>query len=198
MNIRPIILCVSVLLTVGCGRNQKKAESFSALPFPDVMPPAMIEEPSARAEYMALHWWDALTDPSREYPCDSLFVSGVRRDDVEQKFANWINVLNMTDLRSVEKAMSRLYERAVVCEAKDTASNIFETFTSLVDKYLYDPNSPLRNEDHYAFYAARLAVSDLVEPVLQEKYARQVRLAGLNRVGTRGEEFIRFTELKQI
>ena len=72
---------------------------------------------------------------------------------------------------------------------KDTSSNVFETFTSLVDKYLYDPNSPLRNEDYYAFYAERLSVSDLVEPVMQEKYARQVPLAGLNRVGTRAADF---------
>lgn len=153
----------------------------------------MIEEPEARAEYMALHWWDALTDLSRDYPCDSLLVTGVKRGDVEQKFANWTNVLGMTDLRSVEKAMSRLYDRAAACEKNDTVSNVFETFTSLVEKYLYDPNSPLRNEDHYAFYASRLAVSDLIEPVMQEKYARQVRLAGLNRVGTKAADF-RFSD----
>ncbi len=189
MNIKASILCASVLLMAGCGENQKRAEQFSALPFPDVMPPAMIEEPAARAEYMALHWWDALTESSRDYPCDSLLVSGVRRSDVEQKFANWTNVLAMTDLRTVEKAMVRLYDRTAACEKKDTSSNVFETFTSLVDKYLYDPNSPLRNEDYYAFYAERLSVSDLVEPVMQEKYARQVRLAGLNRVGTRAADF---------
>lgn len=189
MNIKASILCASVLLMAGCGENQKRAEQFSALPFPDVMPPAMIEEPAARAEYMALHWWDALTESSRDYPCDSLLVSGVRRSDVEQKFANWTNVLAMTDLRSVEKAMVRLYDRTAACEKKDTSSNVFETFSSLVDKYLYDPNSPLRNEDYYAFYAERLSVSDLVEPVMQEKYARQVRLAGLNRVGTRAADF---------
>jgi hypothetical protein len=62
-----------------------------------------------------------------------------------------------------------------------------------VGKYLYDPNSPLRNEDHYAFYAARLAKSDLVEPVIREKYAREVRLAALNRTGTKAADF-RFTD----
>lgn len=178
---------------VGCGGNQKKAESFSALPFPDVVPPAIMDNPSDRAEYMALHWWDGLTDPSRTYPCDTALVSGVRRSDVEQKFANWTNVLGMTDLRSVEKAMGRLYDRAATCEKKDTSSNVFDTLTDLVVKYLYDPNSPLRNEDHYAFYAARLAGSDLVEPVMQEKYAREVRLAGLNRVGTKAADF-RFSD----
>jgi hypothetical protein len=66
---------------------------------------------------------------------------------------------------------------------------VFETFASLVERYLYDPNSPLRNEDHYALYASRLADSDLVEDVMKEKYAREVSLAALNRVGTKAADF---------
>ena len=120
-------------------------------------------------------------------------MSGVSKDDVEQKFANWTNVLGMVDMSVVEKSMNRLYNKASACERKDTLSNVFETFTELVGKYLYDPNSPLRNEDHYAFYAARLAKSDLIEPVMRQKYANEVRLAALNRVGTKAADF-RFTD----
>lgn len=182
-------MTVSVLMMAGCGSNTKKAERFSALPFPDVVPPAMMQDPGQIAEYMVLHWWDGITDPSRTYPCDTLLVSGVRIGDVEQKMANWTNILGMVDMSVARKAMNRLYDRAAACEKKDTSSNVFETFEGLIEKYLYDPNSPLRNEDHYALYAARLASSDLVEPVMQEKYARNVRLSALNRVGTKAADF---------
>jgi hypothetical protein len=195
MNIKSFIIAVSVLLVAGCGGNSKKAETFSALPFPDAIPPAMMEGEKDRAEYMALHWWDGITDPSREYPCDTALVSGVRKDDIEQKFANWTNLLGMVDMSVVGKSMGRLYDRAAACEKKDTSSNVFETFTDLVGKYLYDPNSPLRNEDHYAFYASRLATSDLIEPLMQEKYAREVCLTSLNRIGTKAADF-RFTDNK--
>lgn len=188
MNIRKIIISAWVLLVAGCGGN-RKAEQFTALPFPDVVPPSMLEDPVSLAEHMALHWWDGLTDPSRAYPCDSLLVSGVARGEVEQKFADWTNVLNMVDISVAGKAMGHLYERVASCEKKDTSSNVFETFASLVERYLYDPNSPLRNEDHYALYASRLADSDLVEDVMKEKYAREVSLAALNRVGTKAAEF---------
>jgi hypothetical protein len=188
MNIRNIIMTASLLLAVGCGGN-RKAEQFKALPFPDAVPPAMMESADDRAEYMLTHWWDGITDPERNYPCDSTFVSGVSRDVVEQKFANWVNILDMMDMRAVEKAVVRLYDRVAACERKDTASNVFETLSDLVVKYLYDPNSPLRNEDHYAFFAARMASSDLVAPELQQKYAREVRLASLNRVGTKAADF---------
>ena len=182
-------MTVSVLMMAGCGSNTKKAERFSALPFPDVTPPAMMQDQGQIAEYMVLHWWDGITDPSRAYPCDTLLVSGVRIGDVEQKMANWTNILGMVDMSVAAKAINRLYDRAAACEKKDTSSNVFETFEGLIEKYLYDPNSPLRNEDHYALYAARLASSDLVEPVMQEKYARNVRLSSLNRVGTKAADF---------
>ena len=186
--LKKLFIAASVMILSGCGGN-KTAERFKALPFPDVIPPAVMDNPQEIAGYMALHWWDGITDPSRSYPCDSTMVSGVSVGDIEQKIANWTNVLGMVGLPVVEKAMSRLYDRAAACEKKDTASNVFEKFTELVDKYFYDPNSPLRNEDHYSFYAARLAKSSLIEPVMQEKYARQVRLAALNRTGTPATDF---------
>ena len=195
MNIRNLVIASAMAVAVGCGGNSKKAEQFAALPFPEILPPAMIEGQKDMLEYMALHWWDGITEPSRSYPCDSLLVSGVRLGDVEQKMANWTNVLNMVDVSVVGRSFGRLYERAVSCEKKDTSSNVFETFVKLTDKYLYDPNSPLRNEDHYAFFASHLATSDLVEPLMQEKYARIVRLAALNRVGTKAADF-RFADKK--
>lgn len=178
----------------GCGSN-RKAEQFKALPFPDVLPPAMIESQQDLVDYMALHWWDGITEPSRAFPCDTALVSGVSKDDVEQKFANWTNVLEMVDFPTVSKSLGRLYDRAYACEKKDTSSNVFETFTGLVVKYLYDPNSPLRNEDYYAVFADRMASSDLVEEVMQDKYAREVRLAALNKVGSKAADF-RFADIR--
>ena len=177
----------AVLIVAGCG--QRKAEQFQALPFPDVMPPAMMEDPQDRAEYMAQNMWNSLTDPSRTYPCDSLLVSGVRRADVEQKFANWTQVLGMSSRPVAEKSVSRLYDRALACEKKDTSSNVFETFASLVDKYLFDPNSPLRDEDLYGAYASRLAAYEGYTEVQKEKYARDARLCALNKVGTKAADF---------
>ena len=188
MRISSLMAAVSaVLIVAGCG--QRKAEQFQALPFPDVLPPAMMEDPQDRAEYMAQNMWNSLTDPSRTYPCDSLLVSGVRRTDVEQKFANWTQVLGMSSRPVAEKSVSRLYDRALACEKKDTSSNVFETFASLVDKYLFDPNSPLRDEDLYGAYASRLAAYEGYTEVQKEKYARDARLCALNKVGTKAADF---------
>ena len=188
MKISPFIISVIAVVSIaGCG--QRKAEQFQALPFPDVMPPAMMEDPQDRADYMALNMWNSLADPSRTYPCDSLLVSGVRKADVEQKFANWVQVLGMSSRPVAEKSVGRLYDRALACEMKDTSSNVFETFASLVEKYLFDPNSPLRDEDLYGAYASRLAAYEGYTEVQKGKYARDARLCALNKVGSKATDF---------
>ena len=180
-------IAAAVILFTGCG--QKKAEQFQALPFPDVIPPDMIDQTQDRIDYMAEHWWDKITDENRAYPSDSTLVSGVSLDDVEQKFANWVNILSMTEYQHAAKSVRRLYDRAVKCERKDTASNVFETFTSLVEKYLYDPNSPLRNEDLYGPYAERLANCEFIDEGRRDAYAYDAKLSALNRIGTKAADF---------
>ena len=181
------IILLAVTVAAGCG--QKKAERFTALPFPDITLPSMIQDQQDVAEYYALHYWDKMTDPERTYPSDSILVSGVRKDDVEQKFANWLAVLDAVELGMAEKSVSRLYDRAVACERKDSSSNVFETFTSLVEKYLYDPNSPLRNEDLYGPYAERLANCEFIDEGRRDAYAYDAKLSALNRIGTKAADF---------
>lgn len=178
--------------TIGC-RNAKEVEQFKALPFPDSYPPEMMTEPQDRAEYLAEHYWDGITDLSRQYPSDSLLVSGVRKSEVEQKFADWTSVLDMIPFKKAESAVRRLYLRASECERKDSSSNVFETFTSLVYKYLYDPNSPVRNEDYYNVFVRELAQSDVLSPESRVRYEYEARMTALNRTGTVAADF-RFTD----
>ena len=180
-------IAVAVILIAGCG--QKKAEQFQALPFPDVLPPAMMEDPQDRVEFMAHNTWNKFTDPSREYPSDSTLVSGVRKGDVEQKFATWCQILDMAGQKSAHKAINKLYDAALACEKVNASSNVFETFTELVDKYFFDPNSPYRNEDYYGFYVERLSTYPGLAPEMKGKYDRHARLCALNRVGTKAADF---------
>ena len=186
------LILLAVCCAAGCVNN-RKAEQFTALPFPDVKAPAMMQDRQEIAEYMAGHWWDGLTDPQRSFPCDSALVSGVKRGDVEQKFANWTVVLGAVDYTHAAKSVARLFDRAVACEKKDTASNIFESMTDIVQKYLYDPNSPMRNEDFYGPYVERLSQCELVEEGMRQAYAFDAKMCALNRVGTKAADF-RFSD----
>lgn len=193
MRIKTALL-LTVLVAVGCVNN-RKAEQFSALPFPDVKAPSMIQDQQQIAEYLVEHWWDELTDPQRDYPCDSTLVSGVSKGDVEQKFANWTVLLGAVDYKVAVKSVNRLFDRVVACEKKDTASNVFEEMSAIMEKYLYDPNSPMRNEDFYGPYVARLSQCEFVNEGMRQAYAFDAKMCALNRVGTKAADF-RFSDVK--
>lgn len=193
MRIKTALL-LTVLVAVGCVNN-RKAEQFSALPFPDVKAPSMIQDQQQIAEYLVEHWWDGLTDPQREYPCDSILVSGVSKGDVEQKFANWTVLLNAVDYKVAVKSVNRLFDRVVVCEKNDTTSNVFEQMSEIMERYLYDPNSPMRNENFYGPYASNLSQCEFVDEGMRQAYAFDARMCALNRVGTKAADF-RFSDVK--
>ena len=186
------LILLAVFCAAGCVNN-RKAEQFTALPFPDVMVPAVIQTQNEAAEYLAEHWWDRLTDPERGYPCDSTLISGVSRSDVEQKFANWTVTLGAVSYDHAVKSVKRLFDKVVSCEKKDTASNVFESMTEIVQKYLYDPNSPMRNEDFYGPYVERLSQCQLVDEGMRQAYAFDAKMCALNRVGTKAADF-RFSD----
>ncbi len=186
------IIIALIFIAAGCG-SRKIEEKFTALPFPEVSVPGLITEPQDRAEYMAMNYWNGLADPSRGYPCDSLLVSGVAVGDVEQKFADWTSILDMLPFEKAEKAVAKLYDRAVSCERKDSSSNVLETFNFLTYKYLYSPNSPLRNEDYYHAYVKGLASYEKLDPAMKGKYEYEAKMTGLNRTGTVAADF-RFSD----
>ena len=76
---------------------------------------------------------------------------------------------------------------------KDTSSNVFETFRALADKYMYDANSPMRNEEYYLHYAGRLASYEGISAEERAKYARYAEECALNRLGQKATDF-RFTD----
>ena len=188
MKGRIFIITLVAVIAAGCGQN-RKAEQFQALPFPDVKIPAMMTGSADVAEYISMHYWDGLTDPSRDYPCDSLYVSGVKKEDVEQKFADWNAVLGVLPRSIADKAVNALYEKAAACERKDTSSNVLDTFVMLAEKYFYDPNSPVLNEDHYHAFVRNLASFEGFDEAVRGKYAYQARMTALNREGTVAADF---------
>ena len=55
---------IAVLL-IAAGCREKKAEQFQALPFPAVQLPTMISGQQEALEFMAVNYWNGITDASR-------------------------------------------------------------------------------------------------------------------------------------
>ena len=185
---RRLGIIVSVFLAASCAGSPEK--SFSPLPFPHVsIPGAYADDIETAVEYALMHYWDALTDTARAYPCDSSLVSGVLREKVEQAFADYSALLVAADAATAGRSVRRMADRAVACERADTSSNVLETLAEIAEHYLYDPNSPLRYEDMWGICALDFSRYEGFAPEKRALYEYQARMCALNAVGTPAADF---------
>lgn len=156
-------------------------------------PPAVIVEPREKAEYVISNYWNKFL--SQAYPCDSNVVNGVLADDVEKALGTFVTFLeNACPIDFGRKAMAGFFDMVEKFQTADTSSNVFGFFEKMVPKYLYDPNSPVRNEDLYLPYVSRLAVSEYSDPDLKPSYSFETQMCSLNMIGSPAADFI-FTDL---
>lgn len=135
---------VSKDIAVNEGDKRAQADTVRELPLPEI--PRMLTTPSARAGYLALHFWDRMDFSDHSLSLDTIFM--------EQNFANYISVFPMIDEREpAAEAMSRLVSLA----GCDSAATAF--LTGVADRYLLDPNSPMRNDELMILYAEAMLKS---------------------------------------
>ena len=196
MNHRLLICAALAALAVGCGPRQGRASGSAPAAvrdFPIVQVPAMYSDGAGRQAYAAEHYWDRFFSGGEGYRCDSLTVLGVTRDKIEEHFSTFVSILGTLDLPSGRKGMETLFSKVEAAQMKDTLSNVLEVFSGLAEKYLYDPDSPFRNEDLYLPYVQGLADSPLTDPAQAPAYAFTARCCALNAAGTVAADF-RFTD----
>ncbi len=188
MKTTHLTLCI-LLLLVSCGQGRKDT-GFHPRPFPSAEVPAIITDRSEAVSYLAAHFWDEFLDTTALYPCDSTTVNGVKRPEVEQAYANYLAILGMTSEEEGEMSVGKLFGGISAMEARDTSSNVFETIAELTKMYLYDPNSPYRNEDLYYPFVKGLSTSGFVDEGLRAGYGYDARMCSLNRTGTTAADFV--------
>ena len=185
------IILAAVILFASCGGKVKTPTLRSFPPPPQV--PSVVTDPQEIAGYVATHFWDAFL--SGTYPCDSSLVNGVPADDVESAVGRFVTILETVCERPVAiKAMDAFFQKVNDFQAKNPSSNVYEYFLRMVGKYLYDPNSPVRNEDLYLPFVKGLSESPFVPEGMRQAYAHDASMCSLNQAGTVATDFI-FTDL---
>ena len=191
MEMRHSLILISLFLLCACGSRSGKTASPAPAKreFPQVEIPSMYTEPQERSTYAVQHFWDRFTDTSRVYACDSVTINGVAMDAVESQMGLFTTMLKQLPYDAGRKAVAQLFDRAESFERKYPESNVFEQLSRLTKYYLYDPNSPVRNEDLYQAYAEGLSKSELIDESYRMGYEWEARVCSLNRVGTKAADF---------
>ncbi len=141
---------------------------------PDI--PAEITDVDSRAQYLVMHYWDRFDF------ADSKLVQ--RPEITEQAFVDYINILNYVSSEHVDKSMKHTLFKASV------ERSTYKNFASLFEKYLYEENSPFRNEEYYNIVLKYLLKSDSIDEVEKEKYKFQLNMSMKNRPNQSAADFV--------
>ena len=192
MNHRNLLhaAALSVLAVLAaCGpRKAAPAPAPQARSFPKPDIPAIYQDMGERTDYLVAHFWDKFTDTTQCFAGDTTMVNGVHREELEGKMSLFATLASQVSQESGVQAVARLYDRVDAFSRKYPEAGMYQSVMEMTEKYFYDPQSPLRNEDLFQGVAARMAVSDLVPEARHAHYDFVARMALLNRVGTRAAD----------
>ena len=176
-----VLLCFSLLSAVSCGGRKGNKSALPAVrDFPSVSVPSAITDADERAAYLTDRFWDAFLDTARVYPSAEGRLNGVPEDDLEQQVGNYSFLLQMVPLSSARASVVSLYEKMEAFQRKDPSAPVFSLLSGLLERYFYDPNSPVRNEDIFQALAARLAECPSLSEEQRARYATVAVTAALN------------------
>jgi len=197
--IRKLIFCLLALSVLqSCAETEKgKAvgQQRDRRDFPVLQIPAMYTSDEEREKYAVEHYWDRFFNTDQLYPNDSTTLNGVAIEEVEQQYATFLTIISNVDIGQAYKGIDKLFSKLEAMQEADTSSTVFSSFESMTKKYLFDPNSPYRNEDLYGRYISHIISSPYADTLLIPAYTNDVRLCSLNSTGSRAADFV-FEDIK--
>ena len=168
-----LLLCVSCSPRQSGGSGGGAGHASSIATFRAVAVPDRITEPSERVGWLREHYWDNLD------PADSLFFVRVDTLQMLNAFAQYVTLLDADDASCVSDVMR-------MASASKTA---FSYFAMLADRVLYEPNSPLRNDEFFIPALEAQTASPLLDDIERAAAGELLQLVRQNRVGTAANDF---------
>lgn len=150
--------------------QQDTIKSFSLPPIPP-----MLTEPEQRADFLVKHYWDNVNFADTNY---------IHHEDVtEQAWADYCDILNHVPLPVAQAAIQKTITLA------EKEKKVYNYLIELADKYLYDPNSPMRNEEFYIPVLEAMVASPILDETEKIRPKARLELAQKNRKGTKALDF---------
>jgi thiol-disulfide isomerase/thioredoxin len=179
LNALCIALCA--LCTSSCGARPASGDTsdvdtlgvHQSFELPEV--PAMLTSPEDRLHFVVMHYWDRF---------DFRDTALIHLPDLtEQALVNYLDLLTRVDEAQADSSFARTFTAA----GEETV--MYHYFAENVRRYLYNPNSPLRNEDLYASAARYLAAHPEQDIAAQSRAVHDLKLIAMNRPGQPATDF---------
>ncbi|MCW1736120.1 DUF5106 domain-containing protein [Anaerorudis cellulosivorans] len=121
------------------------------------------------------HYWD-------NFPFND--TSPISKPQVsEQAFADFVYILNNLPYKTAEKGIAALMDKAAV------STEMVLYFDKLAEKYLYDPNSPMRNEQLFEYFLRTVIRSPGIDETHKIRPKMLLKTVQKNQPGTKATDF---------
>ena len=150
--------------------NKSKNKTFS---LPEI--PMILSSEKDRVEYMASHYWEKYDFT------DTLYISNSKK--IENIYGNFLQILSHIPKQKAEEALTGLMD------ASSVNNTVFLFFINITQKYLYNPNSPFRNDELYIPVLRYLIASPKLQNIYKTRYQFQLDNALKNRPGNIASDF---------
>lgn len=167
-NITCMVLLAALSGATLCVHAQTACGAYDVPSVPD-----SLSSPEARADYLALHYWDNF-----DFSDERLISAG---DYAEQAFVDFVGLLPYVG--NAARAIDCLYGRAAA------ERDMLYYFMSLGEKYLYERDSPMCDEELYIFMLRSVAGNKSLDEADRVGPRRRLELVMKNRVGDVAADF---------
>lgn len=146
----------------------------AAFKLPEI--PISLNTPEGRSDYLIRHYWDNFDFT------DTLSISNP--EAAEQFFVDFVDISSRMSLPTAREGITIFMQRA------SQNDKVLDFFIDLLDKYLYDPNSPMRNEELYIPVLEYLVTSPKarIEDKVRAEY--RLKMALKNQPGDLATDFV--------
>ena len=172
------VLCCFLLIACD-GEKQKSLfvnDDNKSLTFTLPEVPIMLQSPEDRLNFMVQHYWDHFNFKDTAY----IHVP----DITEQALVDYMDLLNRVPSSLSDSCLIRIMQQA------SQEKKMFGYFVEIFRRYLFDPNSPLRNEELYEPVCRFLSASSLTDEAARSRAQHDLKLIGMNKVGSIAADFI--------
>ena len=179
-NCLPIVL---VVLCSACGNTQyhkvqaadvqSHRDTISTFVLPTI--PNILTEPEARASYLVEHYWDYTNFADTNY---------IHHPDiVEQAWVNYIDLMKLVPYSTAESSLTNMFND------KGKHKKCYLYLMELAEKYLYDPNSPMRNEELYIPVLESILATQVLDDMEKARSKSHLEWVLKNRQGSTATDF---------
>ncbi len=175
------LIATAIVMLTACGAHTSDNSAATVkteprpteLALPDV--PPTLRTPAERAGWAIEHYWDKMDFSDVSLSLDTAFM--------EQSTVNFLSLFQHVDSAVIARGVDAMMTRAeLVPAARDLVA-------SIVERYLYDPESPMYNEEYFIPFMHRLIASPTLGETAKVRLRELLAGAMKNRPGDMSADF---------